>query len=153
LDFVFSSKPNVNEFVHFSAIDTPDWKINPKDNRELICQNPGIWYLCSQYQVTGLKNVDNNVLPKPSLIGWFNLNNIDLENTAAISNEREIGGTNVLTICYLENFKIGDIIKCGLYSISPNNNIYMGITQEITRNNLNCPSFIFTAQLSYSNIL
>jgi hypothetical protein len=56
-----------------------------------------------------------------TLEGWFNINDKNVENSAASSYALKQDGSNVVTNCIIKKFKKGDKIKFGVRSTSIQN--------------------------------
>jgi hypothetical protein len=54
-------KAKKNEYVPFlaSSLTTKDLVFDAKDNTKVICVNEGKWLATVQYQLVGLKNINN----------------------------------------------------------------------------------------------
>jgi hypothetical protein len=104
--------PRQNEFVPLNTTDTADWTINPLDNTQLVCQNPGTWNIISQYQIvyrdTGLPDEESTIS------GWFNLNGEDVAATDAAQSCSQVNPKSVLAIALVLNFQKGDIVRFGV---------------------------------------
>ena len=138
------SLPNVNEYIHLSEVDTPDWTIDPKDNTKYVCQNPGAWQILTQYQMV-------NIIPTTSsgveaqIAGWFNVNGVDIPNSDATGCVPNKNGKNVLAIAYNNYFNKGDYVKFGIRSISSDGNLNAVVQGYVDATGIYAPSVIISA--------
>ncbi len=136
------TRPNENQFVPLSDVDTNDWSISKSDTTELVCNNSGVWNLLLQYQIIGQIPVSD--ARDATIIGWLNINGVDVSNSAATQYAARPDANNVLAIGFSYNFNAGDIVKFGIRSQSTDGNLNVIIQGSDTSAGIQAPSFILT---------
>lgn len=107
------TKQNQNEFITLTSATTGAWEVKGK---ELVCKNPGTWQLTVQYQALNINSVDTGLDAR--LIGWFNINGKNVEDSSAVTYASVMDGTAVLTFALSSNFQLNDAVKFGIRSES-----------------------------------
>lgn len=108
------TRPNENQTVPITNIDTKDWIIGP--NGSLICQNPGVWNVLSQYQLVNIRPVKN--CANAEIDGWFIVNGQNVTFSDATSSACQLNSKNVLAIGLEQAFNQGDRLEFGIRSSS-----------------------------------
>lgn len=137
------TRSNENQFVPIDKVDSLDWVISRSDTTALVCNNPGVWNIILQYQLFGRKPVESAF--NSTLIGWFNINNEDVQFSAATQDTHVIGSSNVLVIAYSSAFKKGDEVRAGIRSVSFDGDLNVEIKGNLTLAGVFAPSLIITA--------
>lgn len=135
----FPATANTNNFVPLDSVDTKDWTVS---GNTLTCNNSGIWNIVSQYQIVGINDISSGA--NGTLEGWFNINNFDIPDSAAIGYVSKAGGSVVLTIGYAHKFNKGDVLRFGVRSDSIDGNLNIGCKAVATKSGVRAPSFICT---------
>ena len=147
----FPSTVNSSEYISISYIDTGDWTINQYDSSELICVNEGSWEFVVKYMMVNISNADTN----DNIMGWVNMNGVDIVDTGAFGYVSATETNNILYITYSNYFVANDKIKFGSRSNNSNDstlNIYCNSSNTDTGDNI--PSAIITATkvATYANM-
>ena len=145
------SSPNNNEFVKFEYIDNPDFTLNPNDNSQLICNNPGKWFLLPQFQ-TFVVN-DSDYSSNSQIDCWVVLNGVPIygDDAGFVNiNKNEAG---VFPLGFVGNFKKGDFIQYGVRSTSLDGNLNIILYNIPTSTGVNCPSVILSGFKILTNII
>ena len=137
------TRPNENQFVPWSKVDTTDWEISESDTNALVCKNPGIWNIIIQYQLLGRRPVANAI--DATIVGWVNVNNVNVPNSAATQYAARPGANNVLVIAIAARFNIGDEVRLGVRSNSTDGDLNTDIDSYLTSAGIFAPSAIVTA--------
>lgn len=135
---------NNNEYVPITDDDRTDcWAIDSSDNTKIVCVKPGKWQFIVQYQMV-------NLIPQTSgaeceICGWLNVNGVDIENSDATGYVARTTALNILTIAFVNNYVVGDVVKFGVRS-SSNNGTLNAVCQGFTdTTGIYAPSVIITA--------
>ena len=97
--FTYAAAPtraNENQFVPWELSDTPDWMISPTDTNALVCMNPGVWNIAVQYQIIGRR--PTTTARDATVVGWLNVNGVDVPNSAATQYASRPNANNVLVV-------------------------------------------------------
>lgn len=116
------SKPNVDEFVPLTASSSQDWIIDPADRTKLICQNPGLWNILSQYQVGSFVPIQS----RGHVTGWFTVNDFYVDQSTAGASVNGNYDAVVLPIGLAMNFNKGDFVRFGIRTRSETDKVTAG---------------------------
>jgi hypothetical protein len=144
--FTIASAPtraNENQFVPWELSDTPDWMISETDTNALVCMNPGVWNIAVQYQIIGRRPTTNAI--DSTIIGWLNVNGVDVPDSAATQYASRPNANNVLVLCIATRFNVGDEVRLGIRSQSLNGDLNVGVNSYQTSAGVRAPSVIVTA--------
>jgi hypothetical protein len=108
------TRPNQNQTVPITNIDTHDWTI--AHDGALVCQNPGVWSVLSQYQLVNIHAVKD--CDDAQIDGWFIVNNQHVTFSDATSTACQLNSKNVLAIGLEQAFNVGDRLEFGIRSSS-----------------------------------
>lgn len=132
-------KPNTNEIIPITISETLDFTIN---NTQIICNNPGTWFLSGQYQINSY--VTNDIGINAQLDGWLLLNGVNIPNISSTCSVEKLGQTKTLLITYIINLNKGDYIEFGIRSNSLDNKLNVVIKSDIGPNGSLNPSFLLS---------
>jgi hypothetical protein len=137
------TRANENQFVPWLFSDTPDWMISETDTNALVCMNPGVWNIAVQYQIIGRRPTTDAF--DSTVVGWLNVNGVDVPNSAATQYASRPNANNVLVVCIANRFNVGDEVRLGIRSLSVDGDLNVGVNSYETLAGVVAPSVIVTA--------
>jgi hypothetical protein len=137
------TRANENQFVPLENVDTPDFSVSVSDTTALVCNNPGVWNIVLQYQLVGRRPTE--VALDATLVGWFNINGKDVQNSAATQYAARPGANNVLVVSLTSELNAGDEVRSGVRSVSSDGELNVDIRGYQTPAGVYAPSLIITA--------
>ena len=140
---------NENEYLTITNVDTPDFTL---DVDKIICNNPGIWSIMSQYQMYCLNS--STIGQNAQIDVWANVNGIDIRFSNASANVVLKGQTNVICLSGNLLFNKGDYIKIGIRSSSLDGILNTQCIGWTSSSGVYVPSIIGTAhKVNYAPII
>ena len=114
----FPSLPNIAEYIVYDYISSQDFTIS---GTKLICNNPGNWTFCSQYQCTSYANSIAGI--NSQINGWFSKNGTSISQSNAILSCTTLGQSNILVVQAVIELNLNDYIEVGVLSNSVDNKL------------------------------
>ena len=114
----FPTLPNIAEYIVYDYISSQDFTIS---GTKLICNNPGTWTFCTQYQCTSY--ADSTAGINSQINGWFSKNGIAVSQTNAILSCTRLGQSNILVVQSVIPLILNDYIEVGVLSNSVDNKL------------------------------
>jgi len=115
---------NQYQYILFNSLNSYDFTININNNAELICNNPGKWFIFSQIQVYGY---NDTTIGTDNIVNTFiSVNSNNIQNSAMVTSPMTKSSLNMIANSYAYTFKQNDILQFGIKSCSLNNTLNSG---------------------------